>query len=153
MGSKLDRNNVEDIIPLTSMQEGMLFHYLTELDSPEYHEQVIIGLIGDLNPDLFQKAWDFVILRNEMLRTVYRWEDMNKPVQVILKNYEVIMRQYDFSKEADKEKSLEELVQIDLKNRIDLKTETLRIYLCKYAEEEHTMVLRAYPTLTKYAIL
>ena len=36
MQAKLDKSNIEDIIPLTSMQEGMLFHYIMVSDSLEY---------------------------------------------------------------------------------------------------------------------
>ncbi|MGM1050340.1 MAG: condensation domain-containing protein, partial [Bacillota bacterium] len=142
MGTNL-RSNVEDIISLTSMQEGMLFHYLMEPDSPKYHEQISVCLVGNVNPDVLQKAWDFVVKKNEMLRTVYRWKNIEKPVQIILKSHDVSMRHYDFSKEdpATKEKLLEGIRQADLKDRIDLETETLRIYLCKNTKNEYTMVV------------
>ena len=143
MQAKLDKRNVEDIISLTSMQEGMLFHYIMEPDSTEYHEQINIELSGEINLDLFKKAWSFVIETNEMLRTIYRWKNIDKPVQVVLKNHEVIIQNYNLSDKSslEKERFLDEIKQVDLLNRIDLEKETLRIVLCKCAECEYTMVI------------
>jgi len=143
MQAKLDSSNIEDIIPLTSMQEGMLFHYMMESDSLEYHEQISLGLVGKINSDLLQKAWNFVIEENEMLRTIYRWKDINKPVQVILKNHQIEVDYYDISEEECllKEKKLDEIRQEDFRNRIDIEKETLRIALCKCSENEYTMII------------
>ena len=41
----------------------------------------------------FEKAWDFLIKSNEMLRTVFRWEKLAELTQVVLKTY-VINLQY-----------------------------------------------------------
>ena len=143
MKIKLEKSNVEDIIPLTPMQEGMLFHYIMEPNSQEYHEQITIGFVGDIDPDLLQKAWDFVIRSNEMLRTVYRWKNIDYPVQVILKNNPVKVLYHNMAEEPPsvKEKKLSEIQQADLQNQIDIENETLRINLCKYAERNYTMII------------
>jgi hypothetical protein len=83
MQTKIDRHSSEDIMSLTSIQEGMLFHYIRGSDSLEYHEQVSMTFVGDINPGLLQQAWDFIIEKNEMLRAVYRWKEIDKPVQII----------------------------------------------------------------------
>ncbi|MCL2425969.1 MAG: amino acid adenylation domain-containing protein [Oscillospiraceae bacterium] len=143
MRTKLNRSNVEDILSLTSMQEGMLFHYEMNPDSSEYHEQVSIDFVGDIDLNLLQKAWDFVIEQNEMLRTVFRWKGIDKPVQAILKSRRVVVRSYDLSgkKGAEKESALEDIKQADLRNRIDIETETLRLTLCKHKMHEYTMII------------
>ena len=143
MQTKLDRSNIEDIMPLTPMQEGMLFHYIMEADSLEYHEQISLGFTGDLDVDLMQKAWDFVICNNEMLRTVYRWKNINNPVQVILKNHQVVVHYHDLSEGLDslKESMLEKIKQADLQNRINIEEETLRITLCKCGENDFVMII------------
>ena len=136
--TKLDRNNIEDIIPLTPTQEGMLFHYILDPDSSDYHEQISLGLVGDINPDLLQEAWDFVIRKNEMLRVVYRWKGIEKPIQVVLKNHQVVMSYYDLSKQEER---LNEIKEADLRSRIDIEKETLRIALCKCGENDYTMMI------------
>ena len=61
---------VEDIYPLSPMQDGMLFHSLLDGDSGEYVEQSITDLPGDLNVKLFRQAWDRLVERHPVLRTV-----------------------------------------------------------------------------------
>ena len=141
MQIKIDRNNVEDIMPLTAMQEGMLFHYILNPDSSEYHEQVSVELTGSIDLRIMQSAWDFVIEKNEMLRTVFRWKDINKPVQVVLKKHSITVHWHDCSKSSAKEKSVEEIKQNDLQRRIDLETETLRVAICKLTERKYTMIV------------
>ena len=81
--TKLDRENIEDILALTPMQEGMLFHYLKDPESDAYFEQVSLEISGDIHKETFEQAWDFVIEANEMLRTVFRWDKVKNPVQVV----------------------------------------------------------------------
>ena len=71
--NKLARKDIEDIFALTAMQEGMLFHYLKEPESDVYFEQLSLSLVGDINTEIFEQAWNFVVQTNEMLRTMFRW--------------------------------------------------------------------------------
>ena len=125
------------------MQEGMLFHYIKDPKALEYHEQVSIGFVGDIDLDLIQKAWDFVIEKNEMLRTVYRWKGIDKPIQAVLKKHQVEIQNHDISGKVviEKEKFLDRIKQADLQNRIDIEVETLRITLCKYSEKDYIMII------------
>ena len=53
--------NIQDIYPLSPMQEGMLFHSIYSPDSEEYREQFYCTLIGPLNIDAFKLAWQKII--------------------------------------------------------------------------------------------
>ena len=44
-------SEIEQIYPLTPMQEGMLFHALLDPDSTAYFEQMSITLTGELEID------------------------------------------------------------------------------------------------------
>ena len=45
----------------------------------------------------FEKAWNIVIKTNEMLRTVFRWEKLEKPSQIILKEHKCKVIFHDLS--------------------------------------------------------
>jgi hypothetical protein len=74
----------------------MLFRYLQEPQGKLYFEQLSLGISGSIDVQVFEKAWNFVIQANGMLRTVFRWEKLEKPSQVILKKHACQMRFYDF---------------------------------------------------------
>jgi len=66
--------NLEDIIALTPMQEGMLYHYLKDTNSELYVEQLALDISGTLHKQTLETAWNFVVETNEMLRTLFRWK-------------------------------------------------------------------------------
>ena len=94
---KLNPKNIENILALTPLQEGMLFHYLQDPQSPLYFEQLSLEISGEIDVPYFEKAWNTVIETNEMLRTVFRWEKLEKPSQIILKEHKCNVIFYDLS--------------------------------------------------------
>jgi amino acid adenylation domain-containing protein/non-ribosomal peptide synthase protein (TIGR01720 family) len=73
---------IEDIYPLSPVQQGMLFHSLSEPDSGVYVTQLSCELEGDLDVDAFEWAWQEVVNRHAVLRTWIAWEGMTEPLQV-----------------------------------------------------------------------
>ena len=55
--SRVAHDQVEDLYPLSPMQQGMLFHTLAEPGSGVYVEQIRLGLQG-LDPSRFRAAWE-----------------------------------------------------------------------------------------------
>ncbi|MCR3759893.1 amino acid adenylation domain-containing protein [Clostridium felsineum] len=142
--NKLDKNNVENFMTLTSLQQGLLFYYINYDKSKIYHEQLCMNILGDLRLDLFKKAWDFVVQNNEMLRTVFRWREIEKPVQVVLKRHKVSINSMDITNEIDKTRAIENIKLGDLNRRIDITKETLRVYLCKVSDYKYKMIISNY---------
>ncbi len=140
---KIDKNNVEDIVALTSTQEGMLFHYITEPNSEMYFEQLSLRLQGELKVDLLKQAWKFVISTNEMLRTIFRWKNVEKPMQIVLKEFEPDIRDYDFSYMdiSRKEEMLSDLRETLRKEKIDIGAKPYRIILCIVSKQEIEMII------------
>ena len=69
---KSGSNKIEDILALTPMQEGLLFHFLKNPDGQQYCEQLSLEISGRINREFFEKDWNFVVESNESLRTVFR---------------------------------------------------------------------------------
>ncbi len=53
--------NVEDMYPLSPMQQGMLFHARYAPEAAQYFVQWAAVLRGELHVPLFQEAWQSVI--------------------------------------------------------------------------------------------
>jgi len=139
---KISKDNVEDILSLSPMQESIIFHYIKDSNSDLYFEQIVLVLEGDINTEHFKGAWKSVICANEMLRTVYRWHGLRKPVQIVLKDLELPIKFYDYSA---KQESIDQIVnQIeneDRPERIDLESKPFRIKLFKINNGQHVMVI------------
>ncbi|QWU16643.1 non-ribosomal peptide synthase domain TIGR01720/amino acid adenylation domain-containing protein [Paenibacillus sophorae] len=75
----------EDAYPLSPMQQGMLYHALSEDRTSSYHGRLYVTLQGRPDQTVMQKAWDFVVDRHPILRTTYLWEGRNEPIQLVRK--------------------------------------------------------------------
>ncbi len=134
----LDKKNIEDMLSLTPMQEGMLFFYLKNPKSDLYFEQLSLRLSGEIDHQLFEKAWNFVVESNEMLRTVFRWEKLKNPTQVVLKEHPVTIRYIDV---AAGTQSLEEIKAADKQEKFDLREVPFRVTLCQYQPAKYEMII------------
>ncbi|MEA3221836.1 MAG: condensation domain-containing protein, partial [Thermodesulfobacteriota bacterium] len=76
---------IEDIYPLSPMQQGMLYHSLYGAESGLYSELYRFTINGPLNIDHFRAMWDHLIEMHPVLRTIFRWRKLDSPVQVVLK--------------------------------------------------------------------
>ena len=81
---------VEDIYPLSPMQQGMLFHSLYAPHAGAYIEQITCSFEGALDLDAFTQAWRSVLARHPILRTAFLWEGLDEPVQVVRTDVDVI---------------------------------------------------------------
>jgi len=140
---KLEKKDIENIMALTPLQEGMLFHYLQAPGSDLYFEQLCLRLSADIDSKRFEQAWQQVIETNEMLRTVFRWEKAAEPLQVVLREYKLHPEYRDLSnKEANE--TIEELEQIkveDRKKKFDLQEVPLRVTLCKINRTDYHLII------------
>ena len=75
--------NVADIYPLTPTQAGILYHTLHTPQDDLYFQQMSCDLQGDLDIDTFRHAWEEVVARHPVLRTIFLWEGVNEPLQVV----------------------------------------------------------------------
>jgi len=141
--SKIDKRNLEDMLGLTSMQEGMLFHYLSNPASKQYFEQIRLQLSGKIDIQLFKEAWHIVGQTNEILRSVFRWEKLDEPVQIVLKIKEIPINVFDLSGEK-KEKQpvlLDNIIKEDKNKPVDLTSNPLRITLCILKDHKSEMII------------
>src|ERR1700730_11814726 len=75
--------NVEDLYPLTPVQQGLLFHSLYEPGAGVYCSQVSFLLEGDVKPAALRGAWQQALEHHPILRTSFLWEGLEQPLQVV----------------------------------------------------------------------
>lgn len=129
---KLNSNSVEDFFALTPMQEGMLYHHLQDPHSHREFEQLYLEISGTPDIERFKQAWKLVVSRNQMLRTLFRWETLKQPIQIVLKEHEPDTCYVDLSSEepGKRNRKLEELIQADRSHMFDLAGVPFRLTLC-----------------------
>jgi amino acid adenylation domain-containing protein len=75
--------NVTDVLPLSELQEGMLFHCVLSLHSDIYIFSALLEFESRVRLLQWIDAVNRVIVRHDSLRTAIRWEGVPKPVQVV----------------------------------------------------------------------
>lgn len=138
---KIPKENIEDIFALTPTQEGMLYHYIKDYTGDQYFQQICIDLEGNVDYISVCKAWEMVIEENELLRSVFRWEKVKKPIQIILKKSIINFRYIDLSNSNDIGNALNKTKEKDLSDKFDLTRETFRLTLCKMNDCKHTLII------------
>ncbi len=135
--------NVEDVLGLTPMQEGILFHSLAS-DLPNiYFNQLRIFVKGAVEKSIFEKTWSDIIFRNPMLRTVFKWEKLSKPVQIVLKDFQPSISYYDLSilPIEDKCSQIECIIEKDQKLEFELGNYPYRVLLFKIDDFNYELVI------------
>ncbi|QRN99308.1 amino acid adenylation domain-containing protein [Archangium violaceum] len=105
---------VEDVYPLSPMQQGMLFHTLLEPGSGAYVMQFSWAFPVSVDTLAMRRAWNEVVARNPALRTSFSWAGLAEPLQVVHARAELPWRELDWrglspeERKAELEKFLEE---------------------------------------------
>ncbi|MFH8609682.1 non-ribosomal peptide synthase/polyketide synthase [Streptomyces sp. NPDC018029] len=122
-----DGRDVEDLLPLTPLQEGMLFHRLVGGDDDVYVDQAALLLEGVSDPDALALAWQRVTDRTPALRTSVVWEGVPVPLQVVHRRVEVPVAQLDWRDvdAGERTERLDRLRADDLARGLDLGTAPL----------------------------
>jgi amino acid adenylation domain-containing protein/thioester reductase-like protein/FkbM family methyltransferase len=101
--SKTNQQNIEDIYPLSPMQEGMLFESLYAPDSGAYFQQFICTLTGNVDVKTFEQAWQQVVAKHSIFRTAFLWESLSQSIQIVYRKVNVTVDTYDWRKSSAQE--------------------------------------------------
>ena len=92
----MQMKNVEDVYPLSPMQEVMLLYMLSRTHADVLYSQFCYELGGDLNVAAFRQAWQQIVDRHPVLRTVFVWENLKQPLQIVRRHVELPFQQLDW---------------------------------------------------------
>ena len=131
--------NVEAIYPLSTMQQGLLFQTLYS-ETWEYFQQVSYTLRGRLDPLALKRAWERVVERHPVLRTLFMWERGDKPLQVVRRKVTLPWVTFDWRglPESEQQERLEAFLAADRELGFDLsKAPLMRTALIRLDEEKY----------------
>jgi amino acid adenylation domain-containing protein len=138
-----NRSNVQDVYPLSPLQEGILFDTVYAPGSGVYVTQIVWTLRGDLDARVLLQAWQRVVDRQPALRTCCVWEDQQRPIQLVLRRVSLPWEELDWTGRpaAEQEESLHLLLEADRERGFDLATPPLtRLTLVRFGEGLHRLV-------------
>lgn len=94
----MNTENIEDIYQVSPLQHGILFHSVYGSELALYFCQLgfTFDARSNFNFGAFERAWQEVVARHTMLRTSFHWEDIDKPLQVVYRQVEIPIQQYDW---------------------------------------------------------
>ena len=79
-----DYPQLEEVLPLTPLQEGLLFHALYDTQGLDlYTVQIVLELEGPLDSEVLRVAAEALLERHANLRASFVHEGLSRPVQVI----------------------------------------------------------------------
>ena len=132
---------VEDIYPLSPMQDGMLFHTLADDSSGLYINQISLPVHG-LDTERFARAWTSVIEREDILRTSFHWQDgLSAPVQIVHRHVELPLQVEDWRGQDISEQAINARATADYLAGFDLSRAPLqRVLLLRLEDDRYQMI-------------
>ncbi|HYP63562.1 MAG TPA: condensation domain-containing protein, partial [Acidocella sp.] len=142
---------IEDVLPLSALQEGLLFHALYDARAPDFYTvQLVLELEGSLDAIILQKAAQAVVERHASLRAGFEHAQLSQPVQIIAAGVRPRWCLLDLSvlDEMRRAQRLGEILGQDRCERFDLASAPLlRFTLIRLGREEHRLVLTSHHIL------
>ncbi|MEU9033202.1 amino acid adenylation domain-containing protein, partial [Streptomyces sp. NPDC048383] len=148
----MTKPGLADVLPLSPLQEGLLFHALYDENAADvYTVQLMFDLDGPLDAAALREATDALLRRHPNLRSAFRYEGLSRTVQIVPHEVDVPWRETDLTAETDPDRrrtELDRLLAADRAERFDLtRPPLLRAALYRLGDQQHRLVL------TKHHIL
>ncbi|WP_438040318.1 amino acid adenylation domain-containing protein [Sorangium sp. So ce128] len=138
-----NKKDVESIHYLSPLQQGLLFHAVSDRSTDPYFVQAAFLLEGPLDPDAFERAWQALAERHTILRTGFVWEGVARPVQVVRQRATIPVARHDLRGLAarEREEALSALMAADRRAGFDLlKAPLMRVTLVRLADDAHCFI-------------
>ncbi|QEU88461.1 non-ribosomal peptide synthase/polyketide synthase [Streptomyces viridosporus] len=133
-----------DILPVTPLQQGLLFHTLFDEGGPDvYTVQFLYDLEGRLDAAALRGAAEEMLRRHPGLRAAFRLDGLDHAVQVVPESVELPWTDLDLRHldPTEQQTVLDRMLQEDRGNRFDLAAPPLmRFLLVALADDRHRLV-------------
>ncbi|MBO7936061.1 amino acid adenylation domain-containing protein [Streptomyces sp. S9] len=144
-------SGLEDILPLSPMQEGLLFHSRYEQDGADvYAVQHVFDIEGALDGARLRAAARALVQRHPNLRAGFRQVDSGRTVQLIPRQFGLPWDEFDLAAlpVAEAEAELARLAAKEHRRRFDLaEPPLLRFTLVRMPGERHRLLMTTHHIL------
>jgi amino acid adenylation domain-containing protein len=139
----MKRQDIQDIYPLSPLQEGLLFESLQDPEAGVYFEQLRFRFEEGLDLDAWKAAWEKVVQRHQVLRTAIVWRNLDKALQVVCKSVSIPWQLLDWRmlEIAEQQEQLKIFLAEDRGRGFDFeRAPLLRMTVIRLAEHVHEFV-------------
>ncbi|MFI6866089.1 amino acid adenylation domain-containing protein [Nocardia sp. NPDC050406] len=137
-----------DVLPLSPLQEGLLFHALRDGDNDIYTMTARFELDGAVEPRRLAAAFERMLTRHPNLSAAFSYEDFDQPVQVVPRAPQLSWRTEDLRALADPEAAAAELEARASAEPFDIANPPLvRVLLIRLTDTSQRLVLTAHHLL------
>ena len=136
-------HHLEDVYPLSPLQQGMLFQSLLHQESGVYLMQDRYRIGGELSVEAFLEAWRQVIGAHPALRTSFLWKTQKQPLQVVHRQIPDPVEYIDLEGLApeQQEAHIQALLEQEQRNGFNLaKPPLIRVRLVRLGAGRHEMI-------------
>ena len=127
--------NIQDIYPLSSLQEGILFHHLLNESFDTYILPSLFILKDKNRLNDLVNALQYVINRHDVLRTSIHWEGIEQAVQIVHKEVEFVAKEIKVDQTQDIKKQL--LSKMEL-NKLYMDLSIAPLLKIEYVEDNNS---------------
>jgi len=134
---------IDDVLPLSPTQQGILFHCLLEQQSDLYLNVTSMALNGEIDPDAFLSAWQESAQRHDVMRSRFIWHDLEQPYQVVCRNTQMsaVLLDWQNLSVIEQEKQFTRLLEEEHQMGFQLSDAPLmRILLVKLSAHQHRLI-------------
>ena len=145
----LERNKImkhllaDDTYPLSPMQQAILFQYRLDPKTEIYVQQNVGDIHEEMNIPIFRWAWEQAILRHSVLRTSFRWDGLDEPLQDVNHDVEFPFEYLDWRSltPPDQQIKFEEYLILDRQQGFDLtQAPLLRLALFRLGDSHYKLL-------------
>lgn len=132
---------LEDLYPLSPMQQGMLFHSLYGQPGGDYVNQMRVDVEG-VQPKRLRQAWQQAVDAHAILRTGFVWQDAQaQPLQMVVRHAQLPWHELDWRGHDGLPQALQTLAEQDRKAGFDLaEAPLLRLTLVRTGEARYHLI-------------
>ncbi|WP_083704450.1 non-ribosomal peptide synthetase [Serratia oryzae] len=135
------------IFPCNSLQQGFIYHAVSQPDDPSYRVQMVLDYLTELNPDTYRQAWEMAVVRFPILRTCFNWQW--QPLQVICAETAIDWHYEDYQQQENWQQALDQLCEQQRVQPFDLQQPGLfRLRLVQISAQHYCLVYTVHHSIT-----